>query len=70
MKGGSPKEADGSEVIDNKIDAITGATMTSNGLSEAINQWLKAYAPYFEGLAPVEEEVAEEAVEETIAEEE
>lgn len=70
VKGGSPKEADGSEVIDNKIDAITGATMTSNGLTEAINQWLKAYAPYFEGLAPVEEEVAEEVVEETIAEEE
>lgn len=70
VKGGSPKEADGSEIIDNKIDAITGATMTSNGLSEAVSQWLKAYAPYFEGLAPVEEEVAEEAVEETIAEEE
>ena len=30
----------------NAVDAITGATMTSNGLSAAINTWLKAYEPY------------------------
>ena len=52
VKGGSPKNADGSEVIDNKIDAITGATMTSNGLDTAIDTWLGAYAKYFQGAAP------------------
>ena len=54
VKGGSPKEADGSETIDNKIDAITGATMTSNGLADAINVWFAAYAKYFQGAAPAE----------------
>ena len=29
------------------VDAITGATMTSKGLSTAIANWLKAYVPYF-----------------------
>ena len=47
VKGGSPKEADGSETVDNKIDAISGATMTSNGLADALNVWLSAYAKYF-----------------------
>lgn len=37
---------------DNQVDAITGATMTSKGLSEAIASWLKAYAPYFIKNAP------------------
>ena len=54
VKGGSPKNPDGSEIIDNKIDAITGATMTSNGLDAAIDTWLAAYAPYFQGAAPAE----------------
>ena len=54
VKGGSPKETDGSETIDNKIDAITGATMTSNGLTDAINVWFAAYAKYFQGAAPAE----------------
>lgn len=31
----------------NHVDAITGATMTSKGLSAAIATWFKAYAPYF-----------------------
>ena len=52
VKGGSPKNADGSEMIDNKIDAITGATMTSQGLDKAIDTWLAAYAKYFQGAAP------------------
>lgn len=30
----------------NGIDAITGATMTSNGVDAAINQWLGAYKEY------------------------
>lgn len=38
---------------DNEVDAITGATMTSKGLSAAIACWLKAYAPYFTENAPV-----------------
>ena len=52
VKGGSPKEADGSETIDNKIDAITGATMTSQGLDAAINTWFAAYAKFFLNNAP------------------
>lgn len=32
----------------NAIDAITGATMTSKGLGNAVNTWLVAYKPYFE----------------------
>ena len=47
VKGGSPKDADGAEIIDNKIDAITGATMTSQGLDAAIDTWLAAYSKYF-----------------------
>ena len=47
VKGGAPVDADGKSVVDNKIDAITGATMTSNGLADAINVWLAAYAKYF-----------------------
>jgi Na+-transporting NADH:ubiquinone oxidoreductase subunit C len=47
IKGGAPKDADGKSVIDNKIDAITGATMTSKGLDAAINTWLGCYKAYF-----------------------
>lgn len=42
IKGGAP------EGKANAIDAITGATMTSKGLGEAVNVWLEAYKPYFE----------------------
>lgn len=52
VKGGAPRNADGTSVIDNKIDAITGATMTSNGLEAAIDTWLGAYAAYFKIAAP------------------
>lgn len=44
IKGGAPAGQQ------NAIDAITGATMTSNGLGGAINNWLKAYEPYFNGI--------------------
>ena len=54
VKGGSPKNADGTEVADNRIDAITGATMTSQGLEQAINTWFSAYARFFQGAAPAE----------------
>lgn len=37
VKGGAPE---GSE---NKVDAISGATMTCNGLNKAINTWVGAY---------------------------
>lgn len=33
----------------NAIDAITGATMTSKGLDEAINNWLGAFKTYLQG---------------------
>ena len=52
VKGGTPKDADGNPVLDNKIDAISGATMTSQGLDAAIDTWLAAYAAYFQGSAP------------------
>ena len=48
VKGGAPADADGKSVLDNKIDAITGATMTSQGLDAAIDTWLDAYSKYFE----------------------
>ncbi|MBO4341016.1 MAG: NADH:ubiquinone reductase (Na(+)-transporting) subunit C [Bacteroidales bacterium] len=47
VKGGAPRDAEGNSVVDNKIDAITGATMTSQGLDAAIDTWLAAYAKYF-----------------------
>ena len=37
-------EANGSA---NAVDAITGATMTSKGLNEALNVWFKAYEKHF-----------------------
>ncbi|MBQ3812441.1 MAG: NADH:ubiquinone reductase (Na(+)-transporting) subunit C [Bacteroidales bacterium] len=56
VKGGAPKDADGKSAVDNKIDAISGATMTSQGLDAAIDTWLAAYAKYFVNNAPKEEE--------------
>jgi len=55
VKGGSPKDASGKSLADNQIDAITGATMTSQGLDAAIDTWLGAYSGYFSGAAPVKE---------------
>ena len=52
VKGGAPKDADGKSLVDNQIDAISGATMTSQGLDAAIDTWLAAYAKYFTGNAP------------------
>jgi len=52
VKGGAPKDAQGQSLKDNKIDAISGATMTSQGLDAAIDTWLAAYAKYFQGCAP------------------
>jgi Na+-transporting NADH:ubiquinone oxidoreductase subunit C len=55
VKGGAPKDASGASVIDNKIDAISGATMTSQGLDAAIDTWLAAYAKYFLANAPAKD---------------
>ena len=38
------KNADASKA--NAVDAITGATMTSKGLSKALATWFKAYVPF------------------------
>lgn len=48
----------------NEVDAITGATMTSNGLSAAIESWFEAYKPYFtkNGSAVQEIPVATDSV--------
>ena len=40
IKGGAPKDDL------SKVDAITGATMTCNGLDAALNTWFKAYTPF------------------------
>ncbi len=54
VKGGAPE---GSE---NKVDAISGATMTCNGLNKAINTWVGAYSNYLKNTAPAAEEMVEE----------
>ena len=54
VKGGAPKDAEGKSVVDNKIDAITGATMTSQGLDAAINTWLGAYSKHLSANAAAE----------------
>ena len=58
VKGGAPKDAEGKSLVDNKIDAISGATMTSGGLDAAIDTWLAAYSAWFIGNAPKAEECA------------
>lgn len=55
VKGGSPKNVEGVEIIDNQIDAITGATMTSQGLDAAIDTWLGAYSNHFLKFSAEEE---------------
>ena len=40
----------------NTVDAITGATMTSKGLNDALNVWFKAYEKHFQNNANAEEE--------------
>ena len=47
VKGGAPKDAEGKSEKDNKVDAISGATMTSQGLDAAIDTWLGADSKYF-----------------------
>jgi len=39
---------DASDKEDNKVDAISGATITGDGVSDMISERLKRYLPYFE----------------------
>ena len=55
VKGGAPKDAEGKSVVDNEIDAISGATMTSQGLDAAIDTWLAAYSKYFLANKPAKQ---------------
>ncbi|MBP5559933.1 MAG: NADH:ubiquinone reductase (Na(+)-transporting) subunit C [Bacteroidales bacterium] len=48
----------------NAVDAITGATMTSKGLNEALNVWFKAYEKHF-GMGAFFHMLEEHAVETT-----
>ena len=59
----------------NAVDAITGATMTSKGLNEALNVWFGAYNKYLSGCAAAaeaaiaaEEAAVEEAQNNTVEE--
>ena len=53
----------------NTVDAITGATMTSKGLNEALNVWFKAYEKHF-GLGAFSNMLEDHAIETTANEEE
>ncbi len=44
---GDPNNAD---KVDNQVDAISGATITGNGVGAMINSGLRSYLPYFETL--------------------
>ena len=54
VKGGAP------EGSTDKIDAISGAPMTCNGLNKAIDTWIGAYANYFGKMAAEKAETTEE----------
>ena len=53
----------------NAVDAITGATMTSKGLNEALNVWFGAYEKHV-GAGALLHMLEEHAIEETTTEEE
>lgn len=44
---GDPNNAD---KLDNQVDAISGATITGNGVGAMINSGIRSYLPYFETL--------------------
>lgn len=48
VKGGAPKNDKSA------VDAITGATMTCNGLDAALDTWFKAYMPFLQKKAGAE----------------
>lgn len=55
VKGGAPAG------MENAVDAITGATMTSKGLNEAIATWLEAYEGTITDARKVLEQLAQMA---------
>ena len=55
---------------DNAVDAITGATMTSKGLNEAVNVWFKAYEKHLSSQGAASVQPAEDSARPTNAEEE
>lgn len=55
IKGGAKGDAHG-------VDAISGGTITSNGVTEMLVRTLKIYEPYFLGLQAPAEPVVEEMV--------
>lgn len=56
VKGGSPA----GDLEDSKVDAISGATMTSKGLEAALDVWLGAYVKSLPAAAEEEEEPSDE----------
>lgn len=60
VKNGTAKGLD----MSSKVDAISGATMTSNGLNDAIVNWLKQYVP---ALKAAQVLAAQSAVADTVA---
>lgn len=61
----------GAKGAENGVDAISGATITSQSLGKSINMWAKYYEPYLKTLAASADEVsADEATEEVKATEE
>ena len=44
------------------VDAISGATITSQALGRSINLWAKYYEPYLKTLASVQDESTEAPV--------
>ena len=57
VKNGTAKKLD----MTSKVDAISGATMTSGGLDAAINVWLGAYLPSLKAAQAIAAEAASEA---------
>ncbi len=45
----------GANGMENGVDAISGATITSQALGKSISTWAKYYEPYLKGLKTVEE---------------
>ena len=52
MKGGAKGAEDG-------VDAVSGATITSQALDVTINTWVRYYEPYFAGIRQAAAEAAQ-----------
>ena len=58
-KGGATKDAEGNVDV-NEVDAITGGTKTSDGVSAMIKDCLESYEPYFEAVKAATSEASNE----------